>query len=174
MVKKKFLRWQTFLKSYNLNFIKVSYVIANLIAIKVSFPDGEFVKRRMESKADIMCCDLKKKDFSKIGLSQQNIARWTEEIGKCIKKKKIKAADFKFYDATDMAQLAIFIRIIDNEYNISEEMAFMVPLKEKFVELYEVVKKNTSYYKTSTYNTKFVLHCKNISDFLQCLSTYLV
>lgn len=28
-----------------------------------------------------------------------------------------------------MAQLAIFIRIIDNEYNISEEMAFMVPLR---------------------------------------------
>ena len=49
-----------------------------------------------------------------------------------------KAANFKFYalamddstDATDMAQLAIFIRGIDDEYKVTEEMASLVPLKD--------------------------------------------
>ena len=33
-------------------------------------------------------------------------------------------------DATDMAQLAIFIRGIDDECNVIEEMASLVPLKD--------------------------------------------
>ena len=62
-----------------------------------------------------------------------------------------KAANFKFYvlamsdsaDATDMVQLAIFIRGIDDEYNVTEEMASFVPLKDttKSRDLYEAVKK---------------------------------
>lgn len=57
---------------------------------------------------------------------------------------------FKFYsialdgstDATDTAQLTIFIRGIDNEFNITEELASLVPLKNttKSVDLYEAVK----------------------------------
>ena len=49
------------------------------------------------------------------------------------------AANFTFFtlvtdesrDATDMAQLAISIRGIDNEYNVTEEMAFLVQLRDK-------------------------------------------
>ena len=61
-----------------------------------------------------------------------------------------KAANFKSYalateestDAIDMAQLAIFIRGTDNKYNITEEMASLVPLKgtTKSLGLYEAVK----------------------------------
>ncbi|KMQ83319.1 general transcription factor ii-i repeat domain-containing protein 2-like protein [Lasius niger] len=45
-------------------------------------------------------------------------------------------------DATDTAQLTIFIRGIDNEFNITEELASLVPLKNttKSVDLYEAVK----------------------------------
>uniref|UniRef100_A0ABM5FVD0 General transcription factor II-I repeat domain-containing protein 2A-like n=1 Tax=Pogona vitticeps TaxID=103695 RepID=A0ABM5FVD0_9SAUR len=45
-------------------------------------------------------------------------------------------------DATDTAQLAIFIRGIDDKYNITEEMAALVPLKDitKARDLYEAVK----------------------------------
>ena len=60
------------------------------------------------------------------------------------------AANFTFFtlvtdesrDATDMAQLAISIRGIDNEYNVTEEMASFVPLKDttKSLDLYEAVK----------------------------------
>ena len=66
---------------------------------------------------------LKKKGHtSQISLSHQTIARQIEETGKSIKRSlESKAANFKFYalamdnstDATDMAQLAIFIRGID-------------------------------------------------------------
>ena len=51
---------------------------------------------------------------------------------------KSKAANFKFYalakddstDATDMSQLVIFTTGIDDEYNVTEEMACLVPLKD--------------------------------------------
>ena len=45
-------------------------------------------------------------------------------------------------DTTDMAQLVIFIRGTDNEYNVTEEMASLVPLKDttKSLDLYEAVK----------------------------------
>ena len=45
-------------------------------------------------------------------------------------------------DATDMAQLAIFIGGIDYKYNVTEEMASLVPLKDttKSLDLYEAVK----------------------------------
>ena len=33
-------------------------------------------------------------------------------------------------DSTDMAQLAIFIGGIDDEYNVTKEMASLVPLKD--------------------------------------------
>ena len=48
-----------------------------------------------------------------------------------------KAANFNFFalaidestDATDMTPLAIIIRGTDNEYNVTEEMASLVPSK---------------------------------------------
>lgn len=67
----------------------------------------------------------------------QSISR-IKEIRKSIERSlESKAADLKFYalatgdgtDATDAAQLAIFIRRIDNKY-ITEEMASLVPLKD--------------------------------------------
>ncbi|KAG8234409.1 hypothetical protein J437_LFUL012794 [Ladona fulva] len=62
----------------------------------------------------------------------------------------VRCATFNFYsialdestDATDTAQLAIFIRGIDKEFNITEELASLVPLKDttRSVDLYEAVK----------------------------------
>ena len=76
-------------------------------------------------------------------MSHQTADRWSEEIGKSIKKDlESKAANFKFCslvidettDAADMALLAIFVRDIDNKYNIAEDTI-------KFLLLYEAVKK---------------------------------
>lgn len=62
-------------------------------------------------------------------MSHQTVARQTEETGKSNKRSfESKAANFKFCalvidectDAADMTQLAIFIRDIDNEDNITE------------------------------------------------------
>lgn len=46
-------------------------------------------------------------------------------------------------DATDTAHLAICIRGTDKKHNITEEMAFLVPLKDtiKFLYLFDAVKK---------------------------------
>lgn len=116
----------------------------------------------MGGMAYIICPD-KKEDISKISLSCQNVARRIGEIGKCIKRGR-KTANFKFCalaldestDATHVAQLAIFIRGIDDEYNVilikpyneeiikpyNEEMTFLVPLKNttKSRDLCEAVK----------------------------------
>ena len=119
--------------------IKASYVVGCLIAKKSKpYTGGEFIMQYIESMADIICSE-KKEDISKISLSHQLIARGTEENGKSIKRSlEGKAANFKFYalamddsiDARDMAQLAIFIRGIDDEYNVTEEMASLVLLKD--------------------------------------------
>lgn len=131
--------------------VKASYVVANLIAKKSKpFTDGEFIKQCMESVADVICPD-KKAAFSKISLSHQTIARRVDEIGKSVEKKLVsRVTNFKFYalaidestDSTDTAQVAIFIRGIDNEYNITEELASLVPLKDttKSLNLHEAVK----------------------------------
>lgn len=62
---------------------------------------------------------------------------------------EIKTADFKCYalvidentDATNKVHFAIFIRGIDSEYNVIEEMPSLVPLKDrsKPLNLYEAV-----------------------------------
>ena len=70
-------------------------------------------------------------------MAHKTIAKQTEETGKCIEiHLESKAANFKFYalaidkrtDTTDAAQLDIFLRDTDNEYNVTEEMASLVPL----------------------------------------------
>ena len=117
--------------------VKADYMVAYLIAKKSKpFTDGEFIKQCIESMADIICPE-KKGNISKISLSQQTITRWIEETGKSIERGlESKAANLKFYslvmnnsiDATDMAQVAIFIifiRGIDDKHNVTEEVAFL-------------------------------------------------
>jgi len=173
--KQKILELKTCLSSQQLNIkkatsesltvTKASYVVSSLIAKKSKpFIDGEFIKECLESVADIMCPD-KKKDFSKISLSHQTISRRIDDIGKSIENKlEEKVRSFKYYslaidestDVMDTAQVAIFIRGIDNEFNISEEMASLVPLKDttKARDLFEAVE--------TTLN-KFSLNLVNIS-----------
>ena len=75
---------------------------------------------------------------------------------------KSKAANFKFYalakddstDATDMSQLVIFTTGIDDEYNVTEEMACLVPLKDttKSRDSYESVKNKLKPFSLSIVN----------------------
>jgi len=84
-------------------------------------------------------------------LSYPNIARRIDGIGKSIdKESESRVANFKFYavsidestDYTDRAQLGVFIRGINGKYNITKEMASLVPLKDtnKSRVLYDTVK----------------------------------
>ena len=72
-------------------------------------------------------------------MSHQTIPRWIYEIGKAIKEElESREANFKFYalakgestNSIDTAQLTMFIKGIDDKYNITKEMAFLVPLKD--------------------------------------------
>lgn len=80
-------------------------------------------------------CNLSwlKKDSSKTSLSQQNIARHTEETGKSIEKKlESKVAIFKPYvsvihERIDMTQFAVFVRGVENKY-VTVKMASLMPL----------------------------------------------
>ncbi|XP_043931709.1 general transcription factor II-I repeat domain-containing protein 2-like isoform X2 [Protopterus annectens] len=133
--------------------VKASYVVANLIAKKSKpFADGEFIKECHESVADIICPE-KKSDFSKISLSHQTIARRVEDISKYTENTlESRCATFKFYsialdkstDVTDTAQLAIFIRGVDKDFGITEELASLVPLKDttKSIDLYKALKQH--------------------------------
>lgn len=87
----------------------------------------------------------------KASLSHQNVTRWTGVVEKSIGRNlKSKAANFKWYalvlngdtGATGMAQLAIFIRGTDDEYNVTDEMTALVPLKDtsKSLDIHEAVK----------------------------------
>ena len=97
---------------------------------------------------DVICPE-KRGDISKIILSHQTIARQIEEIGKPQDIWKVKPLNFIFYalamddgtDAAHMTQPAIFIRGVDDEYDVTEEMASLVPLKDttKSRDLYKTI-----------------------------------
>jgi hypothetical protein len=118
--------------------VKASYAVAEIIAKKSKpFPDGEFLEECLENVADIICPD-KKVQFAKVSLSRQTVARRIDELATSVEKTlKCRATNFEFYslalddscDASNTAQLAIFLRGVDKDFNITEELAALVPLK---------------------------------------------
>lgn len=118
--------------------VKVSYIISEKIAHKSKpFTDGEFIKECMEAAADVLC-PSQKQLFSKVSLSGVTVARRVEELAGDIEKTLIeRSSHFVYYsvaldestDLTDTAQLAVFIRGIDRNFSVTEEMAALVPMK---------------------------------------------
>lgn len=95
-------------------------------------------------------------------MSHQTVDRRTAETGKSIERNlESKSANLKPFalaidkstDATDMAQLAVFIIGIDGEYNVTEWLAPLVPLKDTIPShnLFEAVNK-TKQNKTIFFN----------------------
>ncbi|XP_008182941.1 general transcription factor II-I repeat domain-containing protein 2-like [Acyrthosiphon pisum] len=119
--------------------VKASYTIAQKIAAKSKpFTDGEFIKECMEAASEILC-PSKKQLFSKLSLSGLTVARRIEELGTDIESTlKERISKFIFYllaldestDLSDTAQLAIFILGIDSNFNITEELAALFPIKD--------------------------------------------
>jgi len=170
-LKKDLASQQTLLKkavNNPVNVVKASYVVANLIAKKSkSFIDGEFIKECMVSVADLICED-KKSEFSKISLSHQTIATRIQDLATSIEETlKRKCFDCKFYslalddstDASDTAQLAIFIRGIDKQYNIFEELLALVPLKNttRSVDMYDALKLTMERFSLSFHNLSAIV-----------------
>jgi hypothetical protein len=118
-----------------------SFVVSEKIAKHFKpFGKGEFIKECVVDVASIICPE-KKKDFENIYnicLSRRNVARRIEmmadDIKKSLKEKitRLEAFSIALDDSTDAshtAQLAIFIRGVDADFNITEELLALQPLK---------------------------------------------
>jgi hypothetical protein len=102
-----------------------------------SFGDGEFIKECLVDVASIICPE-KKKYFENICLSRRTVVRrigmMADDIKKSLKEKIARLKAFSIAldddtDASDTAQLAIFIRGVDADVNIEEELLARQPLK---------------------------------------------
>ncbi|KAL3972518.1 protein YIPF1/2 [Sarotherodon galilaeus] len=117
---------------------KASFILSFKIA-KASKPlsEGEFLKECMVETAGILCLETKDK-FEKISLSRRTVTRRVELIDEDITSiLNKKAKSFTFYslaldesnDVKDTAQLLIFIRGINETFEITEEFLTMESLK---------------------------------------------
>ena len=115
---------------------KASFLLAFKIAqASKSFSDGEFIKHC--KTAGLLCPDTKSK-YEQISLSRRTVTRLTEQIDELLANEfKGKADSFVFYslaldesnDVRDTAQLLIFVRGINDNFEIIEELLAMESLK---------------------------------------------
>ena len=99
--------------------------------------DGEFIKECINAVVDIVCPE-KSHLFSNISLSARTVTRRVEEMSSDVKLSlQMRARNFTFYsvaldestDIKDISQLAVFLRGVDNNFNVTEEFAGLVPMK---------------------------------------------
>ncbi|XP_073670885.1 general transcription factor II-I repeat domain-containing protein 2 [Paramisgurnus dabryanus] len=125
-------------KESNENITRASYEVAILIAKHGKpFSEGEFVQECVMKIAENICPD-KKQEFANLCLARNTIARRIEEISSDIKKQVTKRGH-KFdnfslacdesTDISDTAQLLIFLRGIDEDMNITEELLDLKSIK---------------------------------------------
>ena len=116
-----------------------SYEISFLLFKKNKpFLDGELVKDCIAVAARHVCPE-QVDDLSKIGPSRQTVTRRAETIGTDLKEQlKDLAKNLEQYsfaldgstDEVDTAQLAVFVRGVDDNFNVTEELAGLCSLKE--------------------------------------------
>ncbi|XP_066941423.1 general transcription factor II-I repeat domain-containing protein 2-like [Macrobrachium rosenbergii] len=119
--------------------VKASYLMANeLVQASKPFSDGEFVKTCMLKAAEVVCPE-KRPAFANISLSRNTVADRVEDLSGDLGRQmnnKIKSfiafsvAIDESTDVTDVAQLAIFIRGVDETLTITEEFLELVPMKD--------------------------------------------
>lgn len=121
----------TFTRSHNIadGAVRASYLIANKLAqASKPYSDGEFVKTCMLKDAEVVCPEKRKSEFANISLSRNTIAdRMTKLSGDLGSQMKDKIKSFISFsvaidestNVTDIAQLAIFIRGVDEALTVT-------------------------------------------------------
>ena len=120
--------------------VKASYMIALDIAKNMkSFSDGNFIKDCIIHAAQ--CVSPKTvNDFKKISLSRNTITRRVEDLSRNVEsvlKEKFRTSVFyslaldEGNDQTDTAQLAIFVRGVDSNCDVFEELLSLASLKDR-------------------------------------------
>lgn len=122
----------------NVATVRASYQVAKLVAEGGRpFTDGEFVKNCILKIAEEVCPD-KMGAIANVSLSASTITRRVEDLGQNLfSQLKEKARSFTTFslaldesnDVADTAQLLIFIRGINENFEITEELAALKSLK---------------------------------------------
>lgn len=117
--------------------VEASYAVSYKIAKEMkSFTMGDFVKDCMITATEIVCPE-KKQCFSNISLSRNTVAQRIREIADNMKYQlHEKAKNFTFFsvatdestDNTDLAQIMFFLRGVDANLHVTEELAEVVAL----------------------------------------------
>lgn len=118
--------------------VKASFIISSKIAkTSKSFSEGQFVKECLVDVAELLCPE-KKREFEKVSLSRRTVVRRIDMMASDIKKTLTDTlASFQAFsialdestDLSDTAQLAIFIRGVDEEVAVTEELLALRPLQ---------------------------------------------
>ena len=132
---KRLRKWQLACKVNKSFFFRVqaSYEVAQLIARHGRpFSEGEFIKQCLTRVAGITCLH-KMQDLNNVSMSRYTVVWCIEDLSANIKLQvSDKACAFDFYsivDATDTAQLLIFLRGIDDSLCIMKELLDLSSLK---------------------------------------------
>ncbi|XP_076810297.1 general transcription factor II-I repeat domain-containing protein 2-like [Clavelina lepadiformis] len=122
----------------NVTATRVSYEIStDIAAAGKSFTEGEFVKKCM-LRAVSRICPREIEKFRSVSLSRTTVQRRVEDIAANLTNQlQQKVNEFHSYslavdestDCTDIAQLLVFIRGIDDNFNVSENLAGMQSMK---------------------------------------------
>jgi len=123
---------------------KVSTLAGYVVAYKIAknnkqYSEGKFLKDCMVSMSKILCPE-KIKEFESVRLSRKTVTTRIDAIASNLSTQfKQSIENFKYFsvtmdestDRSDTAQLLIFIRGVDDEFNIFEELASLQSLKGK-------------------------------------------
>ncbi|XP_025079766.1 uncharacterized protein LOC112555545 [Pomacea canaliculata] len=111
-----------------------SYRVAHIFSREVKpFSDGECVKNCLLAVVEELCPE-KKNAVEAVSLSRTTIARRVEDMGKHLQSKlRDKTARFEMFsiaayestDSSDTAQLLVFIRGTNSDFELTEELATM-------------------------------------------------
>ncbi|XP_056633912.1 general transcription factor II-I repeat domain-containing protein 2-like [Diorhabda sublineata] len=120
------------------NVVKASSIVSSKLAKALKpFAEGVFIKECILEVCGVLCPE-KKNEFEKISLSRRTIVRRIEMMANDIKRTLTdRMAGFESFsialdestDLSNTAQLAIFIRGIDKEFTVTEELLALQPLK---------------------------------------------
>ncbi|CAN7937456.1 unnamed protein product [Ixodes hexagonus] len=118
--------------------VRASFIVSELIAQSSKpFTDGLFIKKCLLEVADAVCPSMKK-TVEKISPSPNTVAERINELSENVEKELFTRCNgFNAFsiavdestDITDNAQCAIFVRGVNKDFDVTEELLDLVPMK---------------------------------------------